>query len=94
MKSKLSSLVTSSAVTIFLFLDSLPESSSRAILKKISAFDTLDYPINIHFEETFQFIEEMRQKNKNVLVHCHAGISRSVAIVCAYLMKKKSWNFL
>jgi len=29
----------------------------------------------------------------NVYVHCFAGVSRSVAIVCAYIMWKLKWNF-
>ena len=30
----------------------------------------------------------MRLKDKNVLVHCHMGISRSASLVLAYLMRK------
>ena len=29
----------------------------------------------------------------NVYVHCFAGVSRSAAIVCAYIMWKLKWNF-
>lgn len=29
----------------------------------------------------------------NVLVQCHGGASRSATIICAYLIKAKSWNY-
>lgn len=58
----------------------------------ICAKDTLDYPIGQHFNQTYHFIETMRQQGHNVLVHCHAGISRSAALVCAYLMRKWKWR--
>eukprot|EP00511_Aplanochytrium_stocchinoi_P011432 CAMPEP_0204865468 /NCGR_PEP_ID=MMETSP1348-20121228/10010_1 /ASSEMBLY_ACC=CAM_ASM_000700 /TAXON_ID=215587 /ORGANISM="Aplanochytrium stocchinoi, Strain GSBS06" /LENGTH=179 /DNA_ID=CAMNT_0052016765 /DNA_START=218 /DNA_END=757 /DNA_ORIENTATION=- len=33
------------------------------------------------------------QSQNNVLVHCQVGMSRSAAVVMAYLMKKKGWTF-
>ena len=61
----------------------------KIVIKIILAKDNLDYPIDKHFDEAYEFIEHMRENNKNVLVHCHAGISRSATLVCAYLMKKR-----
>lgn len=42
------------------------------------------------FPQAIQFIEEARNSDKGVLVHCLAGISRSVTITVAYLMHKCS----
>jgi hypothetical protein len=39
------------------------------------------------FETAFQFIEKARAARKGILIHCFAGLSRSVTIVVAYLMK-------
>ncbi|KAM3144464.1 hypothetical protein pb186bvf_003333 [Paramecium bursaria] len=45
-----------------------------------------------HFESGINFINEQLKQN-NVLVHCFAGVSRSVTLTCAYLMKTNSWTF-
>ncbi|RNF00340.1 phopshatase [Trypanosoma rangeli] len=40
------------------------------------------------FEQAFTFIDEAREKNKGVLLHCFAGLSRSVTVAAAYLMSR------
>nr|XP_045601331.1 dual specificity protein phosphatase 7-like [Procambarus clarkii] len=44
------------------------------------------------FPKAIQFIEEARESGVGVLVHCLAGISRSVTITVAYLMYKEKLN--
>jgi protein-tyrosine phosphatase len=39
-----------------------------------------------HLPHVVKYININLKSNKNVLVHCHAGIQRSAAIVLAYLM--------
>ncbi|KAG5474916.1 hypothetical protein CUR178_04366 [Leishmania enriettii] len=41
------------------------------------------------FEDAFGFIDEARAHKKGVLIHCFAGLSRSVTIAVAYLMHLK-----
>lgn len=45
-----------------------------------------------HFPKAIEFIDEARSHNKGILVHCLAGVSRSVTITVAYLMYKCSLN--
>ncbi|XP_044271205.1 dual specificity protein phosphatase Mpk3 isoform X1 [Tribolium madens] len=45
-----------------------------------------------HFPEAIEFIDEARSNQKGILVHCLAGVSRSVTITVAYLMYKCSLN--
>eukprot|EP01132_Coremiostelium_polycephalum_P002190 gene2190-2693_t len=40
-----------------------------------------------HFEPIFKFMDEAKEKNTGVLVHCAMGISRSATVVIAYLMR-------
>ena len=54
--------------------------------KWIDLEDTTDSSILKHFDDALEFIEKNLQ-DKNVLVHCHMGISRSASLVLAFLMK-------
>jgi len=58
----------------------------------LKAVDHKTYKLSQHFEETYEFIEKSRQRGEKVLCHCVAGISRSVSIVIAYLMRKHHWD--
>lgn len=58
-------------------------------------FEILDVPetdITQYFEDCFDFIAEGIQRG-NCLVHCNAGVSRSTAICCAYLMKSQKIKY-
>jgi len=43
--------------------------------------------IDVHFDKCFDFIEEAKKKDQQVLVYSGAGVSRGSAIVIAYLIK-------
>jgi hypothetical protein len=43
----------------------------------------------VHFPALFAFIDTARQSGGAVLVHCHAGASRSASVVIAYCMREQ-----
>jgi protein-tyrosine phosphatase len=54
---------------------------------RVALADQPTEPIYTHFDRVFQFIDLAQSKqDSRILVHCHAGISRSSSIVIAYLM--------
>ena len=55
--------------------------------KQIAVEDSHDVNIVERMPEAFQFIEQARAAGEKILVHCHAGMSRSVSVVLAYLIK-------
>jgi hypothetical protein len=59
------------------------------ICKIIHAHDSPYFDLSDYFEEAIDFIDEKISQGEKVLVHCMCGVSRSTAIVIAYLIKKK-----
>lgn len=55
------------------------------VYKQIAVEDNMEVDMMQHLSAAFQFIEDARDCGHSVLVHCHAGMSRSVTIILAYL---------
>ncbi|XP_053576992.1 dual specificity protein phosphatase 7 [Bombina bombina] len=56
--------------------------------KQIPISDHWSQNLSQFFPDAISFIEEARSKKCGILVHCLAGISRSVTVTVAYLMQK------
>ncbi|XP_061776238.1 dual specificity protein phosphatase 22-B isoform X2 [Nerophis ophidion] len=52
----------------------------------ISAADLPTQNLTQHFKQSITFMHESRIKGEGCLVHCLAGVSRSVTLVVAYIM--------
>ena len=44
-------------------------------------------------EPSYEFIRDALSNGGTVLVHCHAGVSRSASIIIYFLMKVKGWSY-
>nr|CAH8828572.1 unnamed protein product [Trichobilharzia regenti] len=61
---------------------------------RLPATDSHSQDLRPYFNTAFQIIEEVRRSGKSVLVHCQAGVSRSPALIIAYLMAYSSMSLL
>ncbi|KAI9225723.1 MAG: protein-tyrosine phosphatase-like protein [Piptocephalis tieghemiana] len=60
----------------------------------ISAYDVEETNILAHLDQTYNFIHQVLSTSQGrVLVHCHAGVSRSASVVVAYLMRSLNLGF-
>ncbi|KAF9798592.1 hypothetical protein SFRURICE_008325 [Spodoptera frugiperda] len=55
---------------------------------KIPIADHWSQNLSVHFPQAIRFIEEAMSARCGVLVHCVAGVSRSVTVTLAYLMQR------
>ena len=85
----LPSLRASGITNVLNVTSSVPNKFAAAGLtyKQIAVEDSHDVNMIQHLPEAFGFIERARVSGERVLVHCHAGMSRSVTVILAYLMK-------
>ena len=74
-------------------LPSMPRPKLEYVRNNVSYLHipALDHPqqnLDKFFDLVYDFIEAHRTANKRVLVHCHAGISRSATLLASFLMRR------
>ena len=65
---------------------------SDIVIKKIPLRDSSEQDLLSVMDETYNFINECIQEGGKILVHCFAGVSRSVSVVIGYLVMRKIRN--
>jgi protein-tyrosine phosphatase len=58
----------------------------------LDLIDNCDENITRVFDVSNKFIESNIKDNKKILIHCIAGVSRSVTLLIAYLIKNYDYN--
>ncbi|XP_015179197.1 PREDICTED: dual specificity protein phosphatase 12-like isoform X1 [Polistes dominula] len=87
-------------MTHILTVDSCPlprkiqERLPNLIIKYIQITDMPSEDLLTHLEDSYEFINQALESKGRILVHCYFGVSRSVSVVIAYIMKKHRISFL
>lgn len=58
----------------------------------VPAADEPSFDMRPHLEAARRFVDESLARRWPVLVHCHAGISRSATLVAYFLMRRFGWS--
>ncbi|KAF3707937.1 Dual specificity protein phosphatase 19 [Channa argus] len=65
----------------------------QLVYKTLQILDLPETDITSYLGECSTFIDQAREQNGVVLVHCNAGVSRSSSIVIGYLMMREGLSF-
>ncbi|KAI0264762.1 DSPc-domain-containing protein [Gloeopeniophorella convolvens] len=60
---------------------------------RMDILDVESQDLKPHLEDAVEDIDSALRRGQNVLVHCQQGVSRSAAIVIAYLIRKRGMSF-
>ncbi|XP_042370482.1 dual specificity protein phosphatase 19-like, partial [Plectropomus leopardus] len=67
--------------------------ADQLVYKTLQVLDLPETDITSYLEECGSFIDQAREQDGVVLVHCNAGVSRSSSIVIGYLMLREGLSF-
>jgi predicted protein tyrosine phosphatase len=70
----------------------LPEETQAFVSMRIPLRDVEEEDITPYFAPAASFIDSALETGGGVLVHCHAGRSRSCSLVLAWLMTRRKWT--
>lgn len=70
-----------------------PAHPGKFVYRHVMADDVPNYNISRYFDHAADFIHDALTNGGTVLVHCAAGISRSVSLTMAYLLKHEGHKF-
>ena len=59
----------------------------------VRALDKPETDLLSHLDRCVAFIVQARAEGRAVLVHCHAGVGRSVTVITAFMMKTDQLTF-
>lgn len=81
-------------LSVGITLPELKSNNDRKIVNKhLACLDLPETSLATVLHEAFEFIDAAITLQRNVLVHCNAGVSRSPAIVIAYLIRRHGMTF-
>ncbi|KAI0044791.1 hypothetical protein FA95DRAFT_1680946 [Auriscalpium vulgare] len=60
---------------------------------RMDILDIESQDLKPHLEDAVEYIDGALRRGQNVLVHCQQGVSRSAAIVIAYLIRKRGMSY-
>ncbi|XP_072543446.1 dual specificity protein phosphatase 19b [Salminus brasiliensis] len=61
--------------------------------KTVTMLDLPETQLTSYFPQCFEFIDQAREQDGVVLVHCNAGVSRSASVAIGYLMARQKMPF-
>lgn len=70
----------------------LPTGCLPAFCRSVCYIPDGDFPGIKWLEMVIAIIENYLKHGRKVYIHCYAGISRSVMLTAAYLMKERGWT--
>lgn len=84
-------IVPSSACVLTVDTRRLPSTLTKKLAdyKFVRSQDDASADLLTYFDEVHAFIARALSNDRNVIVHCNAGVSRSSTLICAYLMKSR-----